>query len=199
MRATIALCLATAAAAAPTAAAGAEPGDIATFLIPIPELGTEFFFSNDLIPDSNAFNGAVVIDARIDLVLDVIDTEPDDPRVSSAAFFASEVIVPVDFDPITPGNQFYNIITTGADEGWSGTGTFTVSRTLDELIGGTWVSPVFYTATTYDNISANEIVRGTVHPFEASFITITVQQVPAPSGAALLAGAGLMASRRRRR
>lgn len=198
MRATPALCMAIAATAVAPAAAGVADGEITTFLIPIPELGTEFFFDNGLIPGSNDFNGATVIDARLELVLDVTATDPDDPRVSDAAFFESEAIVPVDFDPVTPGNQFLNIITTGANEGWSGTGTFTISRTLDELIGGTWISPVFYSATTYNGISSDEIVLGTTNAFELSFIVITVQQVPAPGATSLLAGAGLMAARRRR-
>lgn len=196
MRTTTALILLTA-AASPIAHAGITDPNIRTFLIPLPEVGTKFFFNNGAIPDSNAFHGGTVIDARIDLVLDVFATDPGDSRVSSAAFFQSEAIVPVDFDSSTPGNQFFNVITTGANEGWSGTGTFTLSRTIDELIGGTWISPTFYTATTYDGISADEIVLGTLYPFEQSFISVTVQ-IPAPATTALLASGGLLATRRRR-
>ena len=177
--------------------AGLTDPNIRTFQIPLPEVGTKFFFNNGSIPDSNLFNGGTVIDARLDLVLDVFETDPNDPRVSSAAYFQSEVIVPVDFDSSMPGNQFFNVITTGAQEGWSGTGTFTLSRTIDELIGGTWVSPTFYTASTYDGISANEIVLGTLYPFEQSFISVTVQ-IPAPATTGLLASAAFVAVRRRR-
>ena len=178
--------------------AGLADPNIATFQIPLPEVGTKFFFNNGSIPNSNDFNGGTVIDAHINIVLDVYPTLPDDPRTSSAAFFQSEVIVPVDIDPFTAGNQFFNVITTGADEGWSGTGTFTLSRTIDELIGGTWVSPAFYTASTYEGISADEIVLGTINSFEDSFVSVTVM-VPAPGATGTLAIAGLLASRRRRR
>jgi len=148
-------------------------GQDQTFQIPLPDVGTEFFFNNGIVPHSNKFDGKTVIDAHINIVLDVFQTEPSDPRISSAAFFQSEVIVPVDIDPHTEGNQFLNVITTGESEGWSGTGTFTLSRPIEELIGGKWSSPTFYSASTYEGISADEIVIGTINP-NKSFITITV-------------------------
>jgi len=160
-------------ASALTAPALAGFGQNRSFQIPLPEVGTKFFFNNGAIPHSNDFDGKTVIDARIEIVLDVFETGPKDPRISSAAFFESEVIVPVDIDPNTEGNQFLNVITTGASEGWSGTGTFTLSRPIEELIGGKWSSPTFYTASTYDGISADEIVIGTINP-NKSFITVTV-------------------------
>ncbi len=181
-------------------AAQAQLGDpdVRTFLIPIPEIGTELFFNNGGIPFSNEFNGGEVIDARLDLVLTVFATDPGDTRVSSAAYFLSELIVPVDLDPNAAGTQAAAITIFGADEGWSGTGTFTISRTLDELIGSTWSSPLFYTASTYEGISQDEIILGTVDPFVSSFISVTVRQVPAPGTAGLLAIAGLTAASRRR-
>lgn len=182
-------------AAAPAVAA---PGDVQTFLIPIPEIGTTLFFSNDLIPGSNDFNGGEIIDARLDLVLDVVASGPDDPRISSAAHFRSEVIVPVDVDPVTPGGQLLAVRINGEDEGWDGTGTFTISRQLDAFIGGTWVSPTFYSATTDIGVDSNNVVLGTVNPFISSFISITVREIPAPSGVALIGAAGLLAARRRR-
>lgn len=182
-------------------AASAQIGNpnIRTFQIPIPEIGTEFFFNNGGIPFSNEFDGGLVIDARLELVLEVLPTDPGDPRVSSGAHFLSEVIVPVDLDPSATGVQAAALTISGQDEGWDGTGTFTISRTLDDLIGSTWASPIFYTASTYNGISADEIVLGTVFPFEESFVTVTVDRsIPAPATTgALLLGAGLAARRRR--
>lgn len=184
-----------------TAALAGSPalaGEVRTFLVPIPEIGQEFFFDNGIMPFSNDFDGAVVIDARLDLVLDVVAPDPGDPRESSAAHFLSEVVVPVDTLPGLSGAQLGFFEISGADEGWSGTGTFTISRTLDSLIGGTWVSPVLYTASTYNGIDADHVVLGTVHPFVSSFISITVEQVPAPGSVGAFMGIALIAARRRR-
>ncbi len=177
--------------------AGISTGDTATFLIPFADVGQTLFLGNAIIPGSNDFDGAIVIDARLQLTLNVVPTAPDDPRVSDAAFFEAEAIVPVDITPSTDTNDFLNIIVTGANEGWSGTGTFTIDRQLDALIGGEWVSPVFYSASTYDGISQDQIVLGSVDFFN-SYISVTVQQVPAPSALATLGLAGLCATRRRR-
>ena len=170
------------------------------FQVPIPELGTEFFLGNGIIPFSNDFHGGTVIDARLDLVLDVVDAPPGDPRISGAQYFFASILVPVDLDPVTDGAQIPAINISGMDEGWEGTGRFTISRTLDDLIGGTWFSPLFYTAVTVDVFDENHIVAGTTNPFIESFITITVQNpdIPAPSALGALGLAGLALARRRR-
>jgi hypothetical protein len=171
-------------------------GDTETFLVPIPDIGETFFLGNGIIPGSNDFNGGTVIDARLELVLNVFPTEPGDPRVSSAEWFESEILVPVDLDPAEPGAQIPVVRILGSDEGWSGTGEFTISRTLDDIIGGVWTSPLFYSASTYDGISQDEIVLGSVDFFN-SFVSVTVQ-IPAPGGLAALAAFGTVATRRRR-
>jgi hypothetical protein len=169
--------------------------DTETFLVPIPDIGQEFFLGNGIIPNSNAFNGGTVINAQLQLNLTVVPTDPGDPRESSAAYFRSQILVPVDLDP-APGAQIPGIVISGADKGWSGTGQFTISRDLPELIGGTWVSPLFYSAVTEPGLNNDQIVLGEVD-FFSSFIAVTVQ-IPAPAGTAALAMGGLLASRRRR-
>ena len=190
------MCAAAVAAVGSVATAGLSGADTATFLVPIPDIGQEFFFGNGIIPGSNDFNGGTVIDARLELVLNVVPTDAGDPRVSSAEFFRSQVLVPVDLDPVTPGAQIPGLLINGADEGWSGTGEFTISRELPELVGGIWTSPLFYTATTEPGISNDEIVLGQVD-FFSSFISVTVQ-IPAPAAGGVLAMGGLIAARRRR-
>lgn len=188
----------TVAATVSSAAAQFGNPDVETFFVPIPEIGTELFLGNGGIPNSNDFNGAIITDARLELVLDVFETGPGDERNSSAANFVSEIIVPVDLDPLTPGVQAALIVINGADEGWSGTGRFTISRTLDELIGSTWSSPLFYSASTYNGISQDDIVLGTINGFFTSFISVTADRtVPSPATLGLLAGAGMLARRRR--
>ena len=167
-----------------------------TFLVPFADINSTLFLGNGVIPNSNAFHGGTVIDARVQLTLNVIPTGPDDDRVSDAAYFEAEAIVPVDVLPNSGGNDFLNIIITGANEGWSGTGTFTVNRQLDELIGGEWISPVFYSASTYGGISEDQIVLGSVDFFN-SFVAVTVQ-IPTTSTLGALAFGGLLATRRRR-
>ena len=171
--------------------------DTETFLVPFADIGQTLFLGNGIIPGSNDFDGGTVIDARLQLTLTVEPTLPGDDRVSDAAFFEAEAIVPVDVNPMTDTNDFLNFVITGQNEGWSGTGTFTIDRQLDELIGGEWVSPVFYSASTYDGISQDQIVLGTVDFFN-SYISVTVQQVPAPASLATLAIGGLVTTRRRR-
>lgn len=170
------------------------------FQVPIPELGQEFFFGNGIIPFSNDFHGGTVIDARLDLVLDVVDAPPGDPRISGAQHFFASILVPVDLDPVTEGAQIPAINISGMDEGWEGTGRFTISRTLDGLIGGTWYSPLFYTAVVEDVFDENHIVAGTTNPFIESFITITVQNpsIPAPGALGVLGLSAIGAARRRR-
>ncbi len=178
------------------AAAPALAGPTETFFIPIPEIGTELFFNNGGIPNSNLFNGGTVIDARLELVLTVTDADPGSGLTSSAANFRSELIIPVDIEP-QPGVQAGVVLINGDDEGWSGTGEFTISRQIDSLIGGTWTSPLFYTASTYLGSSATDVVIGTTNGFFTSFVTVTVEQVPSPGAAGVLAMGGLMAARRR--
>jgi hypothetical protein len=179
-------------------AASAGPlggADTETFLVPIPDINQEFFLGNGIIPGSNDFNGGTVIDARLELVLNVVPTDPGDPRVSSAEFFRSQILVPVDLEP-APGAQIPAIFINGADEGWSGTGEFTISRELPELVGGIWTSPLFYSAVTEPGLDNDRIVLGQVDFFN-SFISVTVQ-IPAPAGGGALALMGLVAARRRR-
>lgn len=183
--------------AASGAHAGLSTGDTATFVVPFADLDSTYFLGNGIIPGSNDFDGGTVIDARIELALTVIPTGPDDDRVSDAAFFQAEAIVPVDVIPSTDTNDFLNVIITGQSEGWSGTGTFTISRQLDALIGGEWVSPVFYSSSTYAGISADEIVLGSLDLFN-SYISITVRQVPTPGALSFIAMGGLITTRRRR-
>jgi hypothetical protein len=175
-----------------------DSGDVETFLVPFADLDTTYFLGNSIIPGSNDFDGGIVIDARIELSLTVIPTGPTDSRVSDAAFFQAEAIVPVDINLTNSTNDFLNVIITGENEGWSGSGNFTVSRQLDDLIGGQWVSPVFYSSSTYAGISQDEIVLGSLDLLN-SYISVTVQQVPAPGMMSTLAIGGLIATRRRRR
>lgn len=176
-------------------AANAQPTH--TFLIPIPEIGQEFFFDSSFIPDSPAFDGGTVIDARLELTLQVDPAPLGDPRISDAAHFDANIIVPVDILP-APGTQAGVVDIRGADEGLSGTGLFNVSRPIDHLIGGTWDANLFFTASTYYGIDADHVVIGTVFPFQESFVTITVMQVPAPASATLLGVSALAFTRRRR-
>lgn len=185
------------AAVALVAAGLAHAAETHDFLVPLPEIGTEFFFNNDGIPMSNDFNGGIVVDARIDVILTVEQADPGTGLNSDAAHFNFEAVVPVDIES-DPGVQAGVVSLTGTDAGWSGTGEFTYSAQLDHLIGGTWVSPLFYTASNYPGTSATDVVVGTIHPFMGSWITITVEQVPAPGSAALLGLGGLVAARRRR-
>ncbi len=171
--------------------------DIATFVVPFADLDSTYFLGNGIIPGSNDFDGGTVIDARIEFSLTVIPTGPDDSRVSDAAFFFAEAIVPVDIDLTNSTNDFLNVIISGENEGWSGTGDFTISRQLDDLIGGQWVSPVFYSSSTYASISQDEIVLGSVDLFN-SYVSVTVQQVPSPAAMSTLVMGGLIANRRRR-
>ena len=191
----IALC--TGASIAHAGLTGPGGPDTETFLVPFADIGQTFFLGNGIIPRSNEFDGGTVIDARIQLTLTVNPTAPDDDRVSDAAFFEAEAIVPVDVTPATSTNDFLNIIVTGQNEGWSGTGTFTIDRQLDALIGGEWASPVFYSSSTYDGISQDQIVLGSVDLFN-SYISVTVQQVPTPASLGALAMGALIATRRRR-
>lgn len=186
-----------AAVAAGASVASAAP--TATFQIAIPEIGQEFFIDSGFIPGSSEFAGGRVIDARLDFMLEVVAAEPGDPFVSSAEYLRAEILVPVDLDPITPGAQVPVIEINGADEGWSGTGTFTISRQLDELIGGEWYVPLIFTTSVYPGAGAGQVVLGTTFPFVHSFVSITVEQVPAPTSAGVLAVAGVLATRRRRR
>ena len=179
------------------AAAGAHAAETHDFLIPVPEIGTEFFFGNGTIPFSNAYNGGIVIDARIDIFLTVEEADPGSGITSDAANFNFQAVTPIDIEP-EAGVQAGTVTVLGSDVGWSGTGDFMYSAQIDHLIGGTWISPFFYTASTYNGTSATDAVVGTVHPFVGSFITITVQQVPAPASAALLGLGGLALTRRRR-
>tara|TARA_R110000782_G_scaffold124058_4_gene215555 strand:+ start:5435 stop:6034 length:600 start_codon:yes stop_codon:yes gene_type:complete len=181
-----------------TAHAGFGQSDIETFEIPLPEIGENLFFNNGGIPFSNEFDGGVVIDARLEVVLRVDPAAPGDPRTSSAAHFFSELVIPVDTDLGTAGNQLASFNVSGADEGWSGTGTFTISRQLDWLIGGVWASPVFYSASTYPGLDSDRIVLGTLGGYDTSYVSVTVRRIPAPgtAGAVLL---GLISCRRRRR
>ena len=171
-------------------------GDIETFFVPIPDIGQEFFLNNGIIPNSDNFNGGTVIDARLELNLTVLPTDFGDSRVSSAEYFRSNILVPVDLDLGTPGAQIPAVFINGAEEGWSGTGLFTISRDLPDLIGGTWTSPIFYTSVTEPGLDNNRIVLGEVD-FSSSFISVTVQ-IPAPAGGGVLACMGLIAARRRR-
>lgn len=178
--------------------AGFGQSDVETFEIPLPEIGENLFFNNGGIPFSNQFDGGTVIDARLEVVLQVDPVAPGDPRTSSAAHFFSELVIPVDTDPGAAGNQLASFNVSGADEGWSGTGTFTISRQLDWLIGGVWASPVFYSASTYPGLDQDRIVLGTLGGYDTSYVSVTVRRVPAPgtAGAVLL---GLASFRRRRR
>ncbi|MFI4894537.1 MAG: hypothetical protein ACIAQ0_14075 [Phycisphaerales bacterium JB058] len=167
-----------------------------TFLIPIPEIGQEFFFDSSFIPLSTDFDGGTVIDARLDLTLQVEAAPPGDTRISDAAHFDANIIVPVDILP-APGTQAGVVDILGSNEGLSGTGLFNVSRSIDHLIGGKWDANLFFTASTYYGIDADHVVIGTVFPFESSFVSITVQQIPAPASASVF-GLALIAARRRR-
>ena len=156
-----------------------------TFIFPVPTIGQEFFFDSGFIPNSEPWAGLPVLAASVDMTVTITGGD--------ASNFFTEIILPVDTDPVAPGVQAYYASISGAEEGWSGTGTFTISRALpDDILGSTFAVPLLFSATTYP-----DGVEGTV-PELSSFWRLDFAEVPAPGSAALLATAGVFASRRRR-
>lgn len=175
-----------------------------TFEIPMPPLGQEFFFDSGFIPGSTDFAGGIVIDARVTLSITVNDLLPGDGRNNGAEFFRTEIVFPVDIDPATPGVQAFATVIDGAAEGWSGAGTFTIDRAIPELIGGEWLAPFFFTATSFNGDGDQNIVN-LAEPLNANINQLVIDDgyfltvaVPTPASAGLFGFAGLAATRRRR-
>lgn len=176
------------------------------FTFPMPPLNQEFFFDSGFIPGAPDFAGGTVTDARVTLSITVEESPPGDPRVSGAEHFYTEIVFPVDTDPVTPGVQAYVGVIDGAAEGWSGLGTFTIDREIPELLGGEFIVPLLFTATTLAGNDSTTTVNLAeplnpdiaVPPFvvdDGWFMTVTV---PTP-GVGAVAALGALALTRRRR
>lgn len=100
----------------------------------------------------------------------------------NAAEFAADISFPI--DPFSGNTNVLNI--TGAEENWSGSGTFSIDRIVTDF-NGTFRAGLFGAETILSNGFVHE---GSVVQFFA---------VPAPVPAGLLAFAGVSAARRRRR
>lgn len=183
---------------------GGQPQD-RVFELPMPPLNTEFFFGTGFIPGVEDYAGGEVIDATVRLSITVDELPPGDNRLNGAEFFRSEIVLPMDIDPLTPGIQAFTSVVDGAAEGWSGSGTFTLERTISEVIGSRFAVPFFFTATTFagDNNTSTVNLREPLNGGLNGLIVddgwfLTVSPIPAPGSVAVL-GLGALAMGRRRR
>lgn len=103
------------------------------------------------------------------------------------------------------GPQVLTGFFTGADFGWSGSGTFTIDFETDSLNGGVIDFPpdaaaLLYGVYYYNALSQQDppIFAPLGGQFIGSYIEVEYVEIPAPAGAAILAPLGAFAARRRR-
>ncbi|MAY74707.1 MAG: hypothetical protein CMJ31_08365 [Phycisphaerae bacterium] len=186
------LFVAAAASIAPTAFAGGAATRV--FEFPMPPLNTEFFFDSGFIPGAMEFAGGTIVEASVMVSIDVAEAPAGEERSNGAEYFYTEIVFPVDLDAETPGVQAFATAIDGAEEGWSGLGSFSLEREVPELIGSTFVVPLFFSATTFGGDGKDSTVV-LAEPLNSNIKTlmlddvwrITVELPGAPCGDADLA------------
>ncbi len=153
----------------------ATAGDVQTKVFNFANVGQSYsaaIFANDPIV------GQQVIGARI--YLDI-----SSPPGSDAAFFKTDLALPLIPDP----GKTNVVVLSGTSLGWSGEGTFSYFEETDN-IQGVFISTGFGGSSSGEGGFFGQILPGS--RVEVDYV------IPAPGAASLLAGASLIALRRRR-
>jgi len=181
--------LACAAVAALAAAPHADAGIVTTYQFDLTEAPLGIFgqqHTRDYIVDSNEIIGGEIMDSRMHL-----EFNTDNP----AGSMADAANLEVQFQPPVEGVPFWNV--SGADLGWSGTGTFTGDISTDTLNLPILDLPPdslsLWFVRIINNDDSDPFLGGQL---TNSYIQVDVQTVPAPASAI---GLGALAFSRRRR
>lgn len=165
--------LVAAAIAAAASTAAAQP--VKSFTFAMPPLELNFLLGSSLLQGAEGFAGGQVIDAFADITLIVEEAPEGAGFTSSAAFFTTDIVLPVNLsgdpdDIIAPG-----VGVRGTDLGWEGAGRFTARVPAESAIGGTFIVPFLFTASTTGTLSATERIEGRLQEATSSWTLIVAR------------------------
>ena len=167
-------------------------GVVTTYQFDLTEAPLGFFgleFSSDFLIESNDIIGGQIVDVRMHLEFNTSNP---------AGSMADAANLEIQFQPPVEGVPFWNV--SGADLGWSGTGSFVGDISTDTLnLPILDLPPDSFSLWFVRIINNNDAAPQLGGQLMNSYIQVDVEVIPAPASALALGLFGFVARSRRRR